>query len=301
MESEAGQQPRFSFGKTVSDMFGSIGRNLLVLAVLAVLLAGVPNAIYSGVAMQSMGLMVGAQSFFDGDFLSFFGPAMIIGWVITICAAVAAQAAMTAVVLADLRGGRLDFGAAIREGLRAFFPVLGITIIYYLAAGAIVALPMLGIFGVMGGMASGDAAALGAVFSIFFLFLIVIIPALLFLVVVWIAAVPAAMEERIGVFASLGRSWSLTRGYRWKILAMVLLYFVVLMMVSGTISAATMPAMMFSPTETSLDGMMPYLMAQSLLGALTLVITYPAIAAVYVNLRNAKEGVFEQGVADIFE
>ncbi|MEO1169566.1 MAG: hypothetical protein AAFW97_12730 [Pseudomonadota bacterium] len=301
MESEAGQHPRFSFGKTVSDMFGSIGRNLLVLVILAVLLAGLPNAIYSGVAMRSMGLLVGAQSVFDGDFLSFFGPAMIIGWVVTICAAVAAQAAMTAVVLADLRGSRLEFVEAIKQGLRFFFPVLGITIVYYLAAGAIVAVPMLGVFGFVGGMANGDAAALGAAFGVVFLLFIVVVPALLFLVVVWIAAVPAAMEERIGVFASLGRSWSLTRGHRWKIVAMVLLYFFALMIVSGTISAATMPAMMFSPTATSLDGMMPYLVAQSLLGALTLVITYPAIAAVYVNLRNAKDGVLEQGVADIFE
>ncbi|MEM8696775.1 MAG: hypothetical protein AAGE05_12205 [Pseudomonadota bacterium] len=298
MVSEAGTYPRFSFSKTVSDLFGSIGRNFLILAVLAMLLSGLPNAIYAGVALQSLGLFVNAQSVFSGGLLDVFTPTFVIGWLVTICGAVAAQAGMTAVVLGDLRGKPLDFAAAFAAALRYFLPVFGITIVYYLAAASVIALPMLAIFGLVAGAAGGIGAAFSAVILLF----LVIVPLLLFIVIVWIAAVPAAIEERITIFASLGRSWSLTSGHRWKILGMIIIYLFVVMMVSSAISAATMPIMMADPAMTnSLDGMTPFMIAQSFLGALTLIITYPALAAIYVNLRAAKEGFGDESVADIFE
>ena len=126
---------------------------------------------------------------------------------------------------------------------------------------------------------------------------------MIFLMVAFFATIPAIIGESIGPIDALGRSWSLTQGHRWKLFAMILIYGVVAMILSSAISGATMPFVMLGDMDPAspFDGMMPIMALQSFLGSLTLIITYPAIAATYHNLRIAKEGIRQDQVSDIFE
>ena len=299
--------PRFSFGKTVSDMFSTIGRNFLLMAALAVLLSGLPSAIYSVVTFQTIGSMFTGGTPDFTSLLTSFGLFFVLGWLVTMLCGVLAQTAVSWVALQGPRDAPPSFGRALAAGLRYFFPVLGITLIYFVALVILVAVPSAAIFGLVGvSMADGFSnpnQLVGAGLSIFVLMIFVIFPIMLFLIVVWIAAVPAAIQEGLGPLKALGRSWSLTSGHRWKLLAMVLIFFFVLMMVSGALSAVTMPMMAIdmSGGGSPFSGISLASAFQSLLGALTLVITYPALTATYTNLRIAREGVTDDAVRNIFE
>ena len=51
----------------------------------------------------------------------------------------------------------------------------------------------------------------------------VVMGALILLIVIWVAALPAAIAERLGPFNALKRSQHLTRGQRWRVFAVLLM------------------------------------------------------------------------------
>ncbi|MGJ8536223.1 MAG: hypothetical protein ACSHW2_03655 [Parasphingopyxis sp.] len=307
MATPPSDNPRFSFGATVNDMFSTIGRNFLLMTGLALIFAGVPNAIYSAVTLDVMDGLFGVTSPDFGQILTDWGLLLGGGWLVLILCGLFAQTAISWVALQRPDETPPSIGQAVSAALRHFFPVLGIMLIYYLAMLVIAGLPAIAIFGLAGisfteGFSNPDGL-IAASLSILLVMLFVVFPLLLFLAVVWIAAIPAAIQEHLGPIRALGRSWALTRGHRWKLLAMVIIFSIVVMMVSGTLSAATMPMMTFdmSGAASPFSGMMLATVLQSMLGSLTLVITYPALTATYMNLRIAREGLLRESVGDIFD
>ncbi len=291
---------RFSFGKTVADTFSVIGRNFLTLAALALLFYGLPSVIYTVATFQTMGSIINTPGLFAEDFWAVFGAAFLFGWAVLILFYVFVQAAMTHIALASLHGEKTGFGSAIGAALRAFLPVFAIDFIYYLCVfGIFLAIGLL-MVAAMGGAIASDTGGL-AVGMFFLLFFAAIVP-FSFLAVVWLVPVPARLAERLGIFASLGRSWSLTRGHRWKIFAILLLAGTALMVVYSMLSAAAMPFMMLGAGGgvSPFVAMLPVSIVQTLLGSLVLILTIPGVAAIYSNLRAAKEGVLPDSVADIF-
>lgn len=296
MASQPEAYPRFSFGKTVSDMFGVIGRNFLLLSGLALLIYGLPMALFMGVFFNGLTSVIpdftsSNQQALNFNWLAIFGPPAMVGGIAATFLAIYAQCTMIWAAMSDLQREPPTFMGSLGGGARSFLPVLGITLVFYLLLGGVIGLPILLAFSV--GFAGGLVVLL----------VLAIIPALLFIIIALLVAIPAAIAERCGVFNAISRSWSLTSGHRWKLFAMVLIYGVVSMAISSAISGATMPLMMSASADggSPFAGMMPIMVIQTFLGALTLVITYPAITATYVNLRMAKEGFGSDGIADIFE
>ncbi|RED16526.1 hypothetical protein [Parasphingopyxis lamellibrachiae] len=301
------ENPRFSFGATVNDMFSAIGRNFLLMTGLALIFAGVPNAVYSVVTLNAMEGLFGVASPDIRQILTDWRLLLGGGWLVVTLCGVFAQTAISWVALRGPDEASPSIGDAVGAALRHFFPVLGIMLIYYLAIFLIAGLPAMALFGLAGvsfteGFSNPDGLV-AASLSIMLVTLFVIFPLLLFLMVVWIAAIPAAIQEHLGPIRALGRSWALTSGHRWKLLAMVIIFSIVVMMVSGTLSAATMPMMAFdmSGGGNPFSCMMLATVLQSLLGSLTLVVTYPALTATYMNLRIAREGLLRENVGDIFD
>lgn len=295
MASEAVEFPRFSFGSTVSDIFGIIGRNFLLLSGLALLLYGVPSALFSIFFMNNIMSLVGDPTIGNAanpfDFLGMIGTGFILATIGSIIISIFTQGAMIWVSLKDLNGEKSTFGEAMGAGVRFFLPILGITLIIYILMGVIVALPFLLAFNI------------GAIGTAVLLFLFVILPLVFFGMVVLFWSVPAAVGEGIGPIAALGRSVFLSAGHRWKLFAMLLIFGFAALIVSSAISGVTMPFMMAGDInpDAPFDGLMPVMAIQSLLSSLTLVLGYPAIAATYHNLRVSKEGLRQEQVADIFE
>jgi hypothetical protein len=281
---EGSVNPRFSFGQTVTDMFRIIGRNFLLLAGLAVLLSGIPNAIFMLATFGS--IFSGATDL--GDLQGFFVNLLIAGLAGAILG-IFAQAAIVFVCLVDPDKQPPGFVTALAAGLRFFVPILVITLVYYLMMLAVIAGPVALIF----------VGRLPAILIV--LVAVVALCVALFLAICFLVAAPAAIAEQRGGFDALGRSWELTTGHRWKLLGMLLLYGFVISMVSGAINGAMMPAMMLGAgTGQSFSALGPVMAAQALMGSLTLVLTYPALSATYSNLRVAKEGIRQDSISDIF-
>jgi hypothetical protein len=180
-----------------------------------------------------------------------FGP--LLGYVL----ATLSEAAVLYGAFQNMRGEPVNLGQSMRVGLRRFFPVVGVALI-------------MSIIGVLG-------------------FIVFVVPGLMFFTLSFVA-IPACVVEGRGVFASIGRSWDLTRGYRWKIFALMLFWYGSDAIVEG-----------LTEPLTAITGPVPafvaYLTWNGIWGAF-----YAIFAVVtYHDLRVAKEGVDTAQIAAVFE
>jgi len=160
----------------------------------------------------------------------------------------------------DLRGGRVSLGACLRGGLAAIFPVLG------------------------AGLLAGIVTILG--------FIALVIPGFIAMVMVWVA-IPVAVVERRGPIECLSRSIDLTKGNRWRVLAIVVLFVIMNSFASGVVEA-------FAAVASDQGSM-------ALIGFSTLVDIFFALlfavtsAVGYYDLRAAKEGTDIEQIAAVFD
>jgi len=160
-------------------------------------------------------------------------------------------------VFQALRGQRLTLGACLSRGFGRFLPIVGISI--------------LAVFGIM----------LGTV--------LLIVPGIM-LACMWYVAVPVTAVERLGVGAALARSSELTRGYRWSILGMYLL-FVLLTLLVMTVLVGLLSAL--GPTGA--------LVVSELVGVFLSLYGGVLAAVAYHDLRVTKEGVSTDELVKAFE
>jgi len=168
------------------------------------------------------------------------------------------QAAVLYGAFQAMRGKRVDLGESMRVGLRRFFPVVGVMI----------SVTLLGFLGLIAFVVPG-----------------------LICFTMWFVAIPACVVEGCGVFSSIGRSAELTRGYRWNIFGLMLLWFI-----SDAIADRVIDLI-----STSVAGGIPafavHVIWSGLWGAF-----YAIFAVVtYHDLRVAKEGVDTEQIAAVFE
>jgi hypothetical protein len=180
-----------------------------------------------------------------------FGP--LLGHVLT----TVSEAAVLYGAFQNMRGEPVNLGESMRVGLRRFFPVVGVAL----------TMTILGVLGLI----------------------VFVVPGLMFFTMSFVA-IPACVVDKRGVFASIGRSSDLTRGYRWKIFALMLFWYVSDAIAEGVIDAVT-----------SATGAVPafaaYVIWNGIWGAF-----YAIFAVVtYHDLRVAKEGVDTAQIAAVFE
>jgi hypothetical protein len=113
----------------------------------------------------------------------------------------------------------------------------------------------------------------------------------IFLMVIWYVAGAACVAEKLGMRQSLRRSRELTKGYRWRIFALVLLILSATAIGSG-LALATQTAGMNVWAQMAVD-----LVWQGLSGGFTSVL----VAVSYYYLRVAKEGVDVEQIAAVFD
>lgn len=187
------------------------------------------------------------------------------------------QTVVTYVTFQALRGGRVDYLRAIGAG----FAELPSAVLASIATLVVILVPGVGFafLGVGTGRFGGYLALLGIV-----VWAVVVY-------VSWYVAIQAVVVERIAAFAALGRSLQLTRWFRWKVFAIVVvpgvLYMILPLVRRGGF-----------PHPASLESARTILLAthaaQAVLSAFSAVVA----AVVYHDLRRAKEGV---GVEDLLK
>ena len=201
-----------------------------------------------------------------------FGPFYFIALLVTLALYYVLQVAVTHVTVVDLKNEKPTLGPALTRGFRLILPLIGL------------------------GIVSGLGIMVGFIF--------LIVPGII-LALMWSVAVPAMVEERLGIIASLGRSRALTKGSRGSIFLMGLAMFILALLVVGTIGLMTTGvdvASMMANAEAAANRSFGFIDIFGMLLNAVLVIFFTAlIAAIYVELRYVKDGVEPQNLAAIFD
>ncbi|MGO1074858.1 hypothetical protein [Inquilinus sp. CA228] len=160
-------------------------------------------------------------------------------------------------VVQTLRNQSFSVGRCLTIGLSALIPILGVSI----TVGVLVMLGMI----------------------------LLIVPGIMVFCAYYVA-VPAAVVERPGVFASLSRSGVLTKGHRWRIFGIL----VVVVIASAAVQALA---------EVILGTMGLYAAVFGPLALTSIVSAFGAVVngVVYYQLRVAKEGVDIEEIARVFD
>jgi Membrane domain of glycerophosphoryl diester phosphodiesterase len=176
------------------------------------------------------------------------------------------QGALTRASVDDLSGKGAAIGPALSTGLAVVLPMIGLGIIVGL--------------GVLAGM------------------MLLIIPGI-YLALRWAVAAPVLVVEKLGVFASIGRSAVLTENHRWAILGLVVLYVVlifVLYAIVGLLIPGSGALYGFSLETPSIIVLVVAVAIQ----VLTSMVATVGGAAIYFELRQIKDGVGVTDLAQVF-
>ncbi|MFL6799743.1 MAG: hypothetical protein ACJ8F3_20295 [Xanthobacteraceae bacterium] len=192
-----------------------------------------------------------------GDINSKLG-VMLLGVFLSVILYTLSQAIVLYAAFQDMRGRPVSLTESLQVGLRRFFPIVGLAISLSVFAG----------------------------FAAIFL----VVPGII-LFTMWYVATPICVVERLGPFASMGRSRRLTKGHRWRVFGLILL----LLVISGIVSPSLGLAL------GAIGG--PKLV---LLGSLLWSAVWGAFYAIagvvaYHDLRVAKEGIDIEQIAAVFD
>jgi hypothetical protein len=263
MTALARETPRFDIGRVVIRTFQTVGRNWTTFGLLA-LIATAPSYAVTGLRL-ALGMPIqGAQA------LAFSGPSFIVSLLGILAAFLAAsglQAALMHGVIADLNGRKPSFAECLRTGLRFLLPLFALNLLIGLGTG--LATLLLIVPGVMFGLA-------------------------------WLVAGPVLVAERTGVSASFSRSATLTRGHRWMLFGLLLIYVMAVWILAAAMFALTGG---FAALAEQASGVMnwPLMIANAILGLVLSVVGAAGLASIYVELRSMKEGVGPEQLASVFD
>jgi hypothetical protein len=260
---------RFDMGRVISRTFGAIGKNLPSFGALTLLLYAVPQfAIQLGIARALQTDGAAAYGLFGLAGLC----SMILGLVL--------QAGLVHGTVVSLAGRPASIGDGLRTGLRAFLPLLVMSILMIL----------------------GEWIGTIALF----------VPGVM-LLIRWSVAVPALVGERRGIFGSMKRSAELTRGHRWSIFGLLVVV-LILMWIIGAASAALtaslngaagVAAANAGPGLSKFMATAPHtplaIGVQVLLGSVLAMLSAAGAASLYSELRGLKDGVSHTDLAAVFD
>ncbi len=260
--------PRFDMGRVVKRMFGAIGRNWGVFFGLAVLLTGIPQALFQLFAFQAGLRAVGGSIPLSGASPSVILTAIPAGLLMAAASAVL-QAALVHGTIADLNGRKASFGDCLSTGLKFLLPAIGLAILEAIAL----------VFG----------------------FALLIVPCVM-MALAWSVAMPALVVERTGVFGAFGRSADLTRRHRWSILGLAVAY-VLLSIVVGAVIGGIIGGVIGAAPGVSSPGRLVGLQVviSLVLQPVQILLATAGIASVYYELRSIKEGIGPEALASVFD
>ncbi len=179
------------------------------------------------------------------------------------------SAALVYGVVSDLRGNKASVGQILSGALSVLIPVFFVSIVV------------------------GLLVAIGTI--------ALIIPGIILYVMFWVA-VPAAVVERTGVGESMKRSLELTKGYRWQIFFVMVIWIVISIVVQLVVGFAVGAPLGVTPdmaaqANVSIAGHLITQVVNMLLSGVSASI----LAVGYHDLRVAKEGIGSEEIARTFD
>lgn len=251
----------FRIGRVFGDTFSVLGRNLGLCFGLAVIFSGIPSFLYQ---LWSQGQVEATLTAAEGGVPPQFDPGSIgtgLGaFLIYMVLASILQSALVRATIEDLNGKQPTFSDSISRAIAVLLPIIGLSILVYL--------------GLMIG------------------FMLLVIPGI-YLMLRWSVAIPVLVQERRGVLDSMSRSATLTKGNRWRILGLIVIFYVALIVLQLAVTLVVGVA-------ATLTGGLIGAVLFALVSALSTILISIAVAVTYVELRYVKEGADVKELAEIF-
>ncbi|MGZ6018283.1 MAG: glycerophosphoryl diester phosphodiesterase membrane domain-containing protein [Phenylobacterium sp.] len=246
-------------GRVIQELFAVLSRNLVTFGLLALILTGIPSAILYGFEGTAVT---------SGDPTALLGPRLmwiVLGGMVAGLFGVILQATIIYGTVSDLNDRKVSVADSLGAGLRAFLPLIGLAIVM------------------------GVAIAAGMV--------LLIVPGIM-LAIAWCVSAPSYVVEQTGVFGAISRSAELTRGNRWRIFGLFVLYIVVAVIVQAVLN---MVGRLIGFATIAGFPLLTLLVIMPLIQAVNALIASTGAAVLYVELRRLRDGVGPQGLAAIFD
>ena len=253
-----------SVGRVFQRAFSTITHNPAVVLGLALVVGAIPS-----VATQYLFIEFGLTAASDIESGSFstsgFIFATLLTSLVTVIFAAIVQGALTRATWAENEGRHATFGECLGTGLRFVLPLVGVAILVTLGG---------------------------------FLGMILLIVPGVILFLMWSVATPAVVVDQGGAFAALKRSAELTKGARWKILALFLVIFVAYWLLALLLGVIGLDDAALAEDGSSLS-------ATQVIGGILLATVFNAIwgtiqPSLYVELRQWKEGADLENLEQVF-
>jgi hypothetical protein len=250
-------QAKIEIGRVVNSGFRTLGRNFLPFFALSLLVVGTPTFfIYYLLDSVFVATIEGSLDF---TIFYYLAGSVVLGIVTSFLL----QGILIRASVLHLGGHPPALGASAAVALRLLLPLIGLSFLVGLLVG------------------------IG--------FVMLIVPGIM-VYIAFSVAVPALIEERKGVLASMRRSRDLTRGSRGQIFILVVLFYVISM-----IATALLDAVLISPNPFAADpAPIRAGLSGAISGSLIAVVVAVMLAALYVELRTVKEGMSRGDLVDIF-
>lgn len=252
---------RFDIGRVIQQTFGVIGRNASSFFLLAAILVAAPALVVGLVQLAVAPTEVGGMP-------NFSAPGVIVGvvsFVVSVVGSGLLQVALVQATMKDLNGEKPAPMSSLGLAMSLVAPAIGLSLV----------------------------ATIGMTIGM----ILLVVPGVI-LAVMWVVGLPALVVEKKGVFDSLQRSRELTKGSRWPIFALSLVYVVVfgvVFIVIGGLTGGLAAAGGF--TASSIVA----LIISSAATLVTSVLAATGAAVIYSELRTAKEGVAPDQLASVFD
>ena len=143
--------------------------------------------------------------------------------------------------------------------------------------------------------ASEDSAGTFVVAFLVLLALLIVLGLAVFALMCKLCLAPAALVlENIGVMEGISRSWTLTRGYFWRIVGIRLLSFIIVFVASQIVSqgvSIVMQGLVYAAPDMTLAILVASTLLSSLIQAAILPFDSAVVALMYTDLRMRSEGL----------
>ncbi|RWK80373.1 MAG: hypothetical protein EOR45_32225, partial [Mesorhizobium sp.] len=246
---------KFRIGRVFNDSFAVIGRNAVLCLGLAALFSGLPTLVFQLWALRQDPAF-DPGTFGEQDLVFGYSSVAIGAGLASYILSLLLQASLVRATIEDLNGKQPSFGDSIAKAVSFLLPTFAIALLVGLGVG------------------------LG--------FMLFVVPGIM-LALRWSVAVPALVQERLGVFGSMARSRDLTKGSRWALFGL----FVILIVAAIAIELAL-------GTATDLFGGTVGAVVDALATSVTSMVMSIAAAVSYVELRQVREGTGIDELAEIF-
>ncbi len=262
---------RLDVGRVIVLASNLIRRNGLVALGLSVVLVITPALL---LASAGFGLMAlegvgpwGGEGFGLFNFAGmepdpWLGDALAVSWgaglIVAVVSSFVLLAAFIHCAVSDLDGRRAGFASSLGAGFRRSLPLIA------------------------AGIGGGLIIALGLV--------MLVVPGVIF-VLMWLVTPPAIVVERIGILSAFRRSHRLTKGRRWALLVLLILFLVFLIVVRSVLELAA-----FLITVGFEHFIYAMIFFSPVSRAIGLVVGAAGLAALYRELRRIEHG--GDGAAD---